>query len=90
MEKDILEVKTPIGTLIAYASTDLQNPGIFIDLKKDGVDYALNLACTECQISEEDETECSMVSHVWGDGTREDTTHDVHHVHIKDYFSESE
>lgn len=87
MKKNTLEVKTPMGTLVAYASTDPQNPGIFIDLKNDDVDYQLNLVGTECQISEEDAAECRMVSHIWGDGIKEDTTHDIEHVHIEDYFS---
>ena len=84
--KNTLEVSTPAGTLIAYASMDPQNPGIFIDLKRDDVDFQLNLAGTECLISEDNESECRLVSHVWGDGIQEDTTYDITHDHIDEYF----
>lgn len=82
---DRLKVKTPMGTLIAYPSTDPNNPGIFIDLKRKGTDCLLNLAGTECQIDEN-----KLVSHVWGDASHEDTTHDVTHENVDAYFKEDE
>lgn len=80
-----LRVSIPGGTLVAYPSIDPNNPGIFIDFEKDGDDCALNLSGTECQIDEDGKT-CRLVTHVWGNGTQEDTTHDVEHENVQAYF----
>lgn len=79
---NMLKVKTPMGTLIAYPSTDPMNPGIFIDLKREGHDADLNLSGTECQIDEDRPERTQLVSHIWGSGSHEDTTHDVTHDHV--------
>ena len=49
-EKKEFTVDTPMGTIVAYASTDPLNPGIFMDLRREGYDFSLNLACIECNI----------------------------------------
>ena len=85
-----LKVKTPLGTLIAYASTDPMNPGIFIDIKRKGSDYQLNLSGTECQIPEDEERPRVLVTHVWGDGQQEDPTHDEAHVGVEEAFAYAE
>lgn len=42
-----------MGTIVVYASTDPLNPGVFVDLRKEGYNFDLNLACIECNLDEE-------------------------------------
>lgn len=84
MEK--LEVKTPMGTLVAYPSSNPKAPGIFIDLiggdGKDDREHPLGLAGIEVQIPEDYPEEHKLVAHIWGDGTSADTTHEIEYSNV--------
>lgn len=83
-----MEIKTTIGNIVVTESIDPNNPGVYIDLKKTGADYALNLAVVECQCREDGPAR--LVTHVWGDASQEDTTHDIEHRNIEAYFAKEE
>lgn len=80
-----MEIKTPIGSIIITESIDQNNPGVYVDLKKDGIDYTLNLAVIECQCRENGPAR--LVTHVWSDAAQEDPTHDVEHRNVEAYFT---
>lgn len=83
-ELERLEVPVPEGKLIAYSSGDPDYPGIHVKLKKNGIPYALNLATVEYDVDDD-----CHITHVWGDASMEDTTHDIYHTHVSDYFDET-
>lgn len=83
-----LTVDTPMGTLVAYPSTDSQNPGVFVDLWRPGTGCALNLAAVECSIDEGEHGSPSLKLHAWGDGGKEDATLHTAFQNIDAYFSE--
>lgn len=78
-----LWVQVPDGHIVAYPSNDPENPGIHIERTKDGKSYALNLATTEYNVEEG-----QWITHVWGNGTKEDTTHDLVHENGEEYFKQ--
>ena len=79
-----LEVHVPEGQLVAYPSEDPDYPGIHVELKKNGIPYMLNLATVEYNMDRSD-----YITHVWGDALKEDTTHEIHHTHVSEYFDEA-
>lgn len=84
---DKIEVKTPLGTLVAYPSTDKAHPGIFIDLKRGGKAADLSLACIECKTWEKDlDKRHSLSAYVWGDALYEDPTYGTEYSDIEGYF----
>lgn len=80
-----ISIDTPMGTLVAYLNEDPIAPGIFIDLRRKNIDYALNLSGTEYQ-SQELSDPPVIKTHIWADAANEDTTHDVVHENIEKYF----
>lgn len=76
-------VKTPIGTLKAYAATDPAHPGIYIDLIHPKTGEEISLALVEyCEASDQDtdlpEKE-GIITRVWGDRRKEDYTDRILH-----------
>lgn len=89
-EPRVMEVTTPLGVIRVTESIDPLNPGVYVELARpDRRAYALNLACVECQIPEDDESGETprLVTHVWGDADAEDSTHDVAHANVDAYFA---
>lgn len=82
-----IEVKTRLGTLVAYPSTDESHPGIYIDLKREGETAILNLAYIECETAKKDIfEEHSLCAYIWGDALYEDITYGIEYNNIEDYF----
>lgn len=85
-EKKEFLVETPMGTIVVYASTDPLNPGIFVDLRKEGYNFDLNLACIECNLDEETNKPEALMLHAWTSATNEDPTYDLSFHNIDEYF----
>lgn len=79
-----LEVRVPDGQLVVYPSGDPDYPGVHIELKKDDIPYMLNLTTVEYNMDRSD-----YITHVWGDALKEDTTHEIYHTHVSEYFDET-
>lgn len=75
MEKERIEVKTPLGTIIAYPSADPENPGVYVDFVRPSDGAHISMANIECQLGAS--AGPKFVAHVWGDGNQEDSTHDI-------------
>lgn len=79
-QKTRLSVKTPLGDIVAEASTDSDNPGVWVSLHHDGEDYEPTLALVEYTATEADQEGPALITRVWSDGQREDYTDRVVHT----------
>lgn len=91
----MLCVETKLGTLVAYPSKDPAHPGIYIDLKRDGISYAAPIALVEYTDDDGDpetgETRpAEIVSCTWGDAMVEEYTDKVSVKKIEKFFTEIE
>ena len=84
---DKLLIETPFGTLVAYASVDPEYPGIYIDLRREGMDCDMPVALVEYT---ETEVFCSnkpvLITRVWADAEDQDYTERVVHENIEKFF----
>lgn len=85
---DCVRVETPLGAIIARASNDPENPGIWIDLRRPDADCDLQLALVEFTADEGDllEKEGHIITRVWSDGNKQSYTERIIHKGIEDYF----
>lgn len=82
-----LVVQTPAGTLVAYESTDPNNPGIYIDLQRNGFGVDAPLLLTEYTNTEADlGTHGFVVTRVWRDALKEDYSDRIVHENIRGFF----
>lgn len=88
----VLRAETPLGAIIARASNDPANPGIWIDLRRPDADCDLQLALVEFTADEGDlpEKEGHIITRVWGNGNQQGYTERVLHEGIEDYFRTEE
>lgn len=85
-----IEVKTSLGTIVVTPSIDPENPGVYIDLAREG-HPPMSLALVEATCDEADqEGKCKMITRVWGDAEDEDYTDRVVHRGIENWFSDDE
>lgn len=85
-KREEFTVETPMGTIVAYASNDPLNPGMFVDLHREGYRFDLNLACIECSINEDTKGPEALKLHAWTDAAREDATLHAKFENIDGYF----
>ena len=84
-----LTVKTPLGTLVVKASVDPANPGVYIDLRREGCNCDAPVAMVEVTQDEAEwEGEPTLVTRVWGNVAEEDYQTRVVHYGIEKYFGE--
>lgn len=83
-ENKDMYIETPLGTLHVYEETDLEHPGVFIDLIRKGVPYAASLAVVEADTNENDRDVLSCK--IWSDVSREDYTDDVRFSNVNEFF----
>lgn len=93
--EEMLCVETKLGTLVAYPSKDPAHPGIYIDLKRDGISYAALIALVEYTDDDGDpktgETRpAEIVSRTWGDAMADEYTDKVSVKNIEKFFTEEE
>ncbi len=82
-DADRITVKTPLGDIVAEASTDSDNPGVWVSLHQDGEDYEPTLALVEYTATEADREDPQLITRVWGDGQQEDYTDRVVHTGLE-------
>lgn len=83
-------VDTPLGTLVAYAGTDPEYPGIYIDLQRPGFSVDAPLVLTECTETEGDLEDGvpQIITRIWGPVTEEEYSDRVVHSDIREFFME--
>ena len=80
-QKTRLSVKTPLGDIAAVASTDPDNPGIWVLLHKPGEEYEPTLALVEYTKDEADHLgRSALITRVWGDVEQDEYTDRVLHT----------
>ena len=79
-----LRVETPLGALLARASSD--PPGIQIDLRRTDADQDLALALIE--LGEDESGRPTIITHVYGDAVQDAPTDRQVHVNIEKFFEE--
>ena len=79
-----VRVHTPEGDLVAYYSNDPNNPGIWVDIEKDGSGTAL--ALVEYSSTESDLEGGNLISRVYGNGLLDEYTNRVIHSNVDEYF----
>lgn len=85
-----MSVKTPLGDLVVETSTDLDYPGVWISLHRDGEDYEPTLALVEYTATGTGQDSPALVTRVWGDGTQEDYTDRIVHRGFEECFRAKE
>lgn len=78
-----LSVKTPLGDIVAEASTDPDNPGMCVSLHRDGEDYEPQLALVEYTADEADREGPVLITRVWGDARQVSYTDRVVHTGLE-------
>lgn len=83
-----MHVKTPLGTLIIYENGfGDEYPGISIDLRRPDCDYEAPLVMVEYTETEEDyDREGKIITRIWRDVNREDSSHRVVHERLDEFF----
>lgn len=80
-----LSVETPVGCIMAQASTDPENPGIWVSLRKPGEEYEPTLALVEYTKDEADHLgRSALITRVWGDTEQDEYTDRVLHTGLKE------
>lgn len=76
-----LSAKTPLGDIVAEASTDPENPGIWILLQRPGEEYDPTLALVEYTKDEaENPGRSALITRVWGDVEQDEYTDRILHT----------
>ena len=78
-----LTAETPVGRIVARASTDRENPGIWVSLHKPGEDYEPDLALVEYTKDEADLGRPALITRVWRDTERDEYTDRVVHTGLE-------
>lgn len=91
-EEEMLCVETKLGTLVAYPSKDPAHPGIYIDLKREGIPYAALISLVEYTEDDIDpktgkELPAAIVSRTWGDAIADEYTDKVSVQNIEGFFT---
>lgn len=90
--EEMLCVETKIGTLVAYPSKDPAHPGIYIDLKRDGIPYSAAIALIEYTDDDGDpetgeDLPAEIVSRTWGNAMADEYTDRVSVENIEEFFA---
>lgn len=84
-----LSAKTPLGDIVAEASTDPENPGIWISLQRPGEEYDPTLALVEYTKDEADnQGRSALITRVWGNVERDEYTDRIVHSRLQGGGSE--
>lgn len=87
-----LRTETPLGAIIARATTDPDHPGIYIDLRRTDATDDMPLALVEFSADDADYPagEPHIISRIWGDSQDESYTQRVVHRNVEEYFATEE
>lgn len=91
----VMRVKTKLGTLIAYPSTDPEHPGIYIDLQREECRYDAPIVLVEytnddASIMIGEDIPASIVSRAWGNAMSEEFTDAVYVRNLEEFFAEED
>lgn len=86
--KELASIFTPAGWIVVKQSTDSNNPGVYIDLRRDGCDCDAPLAMVEYTPDEGDLKQPAIITRVWDNVNEEDHRTRVVHSGIEEYFKE--
>ena len=82
-----MNVNTPLGMLVVKASTDMNNPGVYIDFRQPGCDSDVPVALVEVTSDEADVGgKPILITRIWGDLMLEEYTNRIIHQNIEKYF----
>ena len=90
--ENMLCVETKLGMLVAYPSKDPAHPGIYIDLKREGIPYSALIALIE-YTDDDGDTEtgddlpAEIVSRTWGNAMADEYTDKVSVKNIEAFFT---
>ena len=87
-ETENLMVETPMGTIIAYKSSDPDDPGILIDLHRQGCKTDAPLCMTEYTETEGDAEGPHLITRIWKDVCSDEYTDRVIHEKLNEFFME--
>lgn len=87
--KELASVFTQAGWIVVKQSTDPNNPGVYIDLRRDGCDCDAPLAMVEYTPDEGDLKRPAIITRVWDNVNEEDHRTRVVHSGIEEYFKEA-
>lgn len=87
-----LAVDTPLGALVVKAALDSQHPGVYVDLRRPGMECDLPLALVEFSADDADfiDGDQNIITRVWGNARQEDYTMRTVHQNIEQYFKSEE
>lgn len=85
-EKEELTVETPMGTMIAYVLCDPSNPGILIDLHRQGYESDAPLCMAEYTETEGDAEGPHLITRVWEDVRSMEYTDRIIHEKMDEFF----
>lgn len=81
-----LTVETPMGTMIAYALCDPSDPGILIDLHRQGYESDAPLCMVEYTEAEGDAEGPHLITRVWEDVRSMEYTDRIIHEKMDEFF----
>lgn len=87
-----LAVDTPLGTLVVKAALDSQHPGVYVDLRRPGMECDLPLALVEFSADDADfpDGDQNLITRVWGNARDESYTMRTVHQNSEWYFKPEE
>lgn len=87
-----LAVDTPLGTLVVKVALDSQHPGVYVDLRRPGMECDLPLALVEFSADDADfpNGDQNIITRVWGNARQEEYTLRTVHQNIEQYFKPEE
>lgn len=86
-----MTVNTPLGTLVVKASTDSQNHGVYIDLRRHGCGCDAPVAMVEVTKEEADlGDKPALITRVWDNVNEEEYRTRVVHSGVEEYFREED
>lgn len=82
-------VRTPLGTLVASGSADIDHPGIWIELFRRGAEKGAPLALIEYTDDDvyDDINGPQLVARTWGDVCDEECSETVCYTRVEDFFA---
>lgn len=73
-------IKTPMGDIVVEASTDSDNPGVWISFHRDEEEYEPTLVLVEYTATEADHKGPAIITRVWGEAENGEYTDRVIHT----------
>lgn len=79
---DELIAQTPLGEIVVGIKSDPDYPGVYIELRGEGLNDRFKEGCVRLAWVEYSSEKKCLQTIVYGDGTADDFTHLIEHEHI--------